>query len=304
MSNKGNKAKRAGLLASLLVTVGATAFSGCSKNQIPSSSKITNVTESSVNSDEVRKVYEIMNKCEELAAGQIYSDKDVIDKLKGTIREHDSEGYTAWTNPDGELHQTENRKYYDAVELAEMILNGQVQQNEDGIYIIPNYTGNNVFINNNNGEVKIAYIKNYMVSPLEAAINQYLINSSAEFRISYESKLNMDDPLPMDPELLALKAGHFSVLDTKYEPISRSKLNDYEKKIAQLAENLFKCIILSDSPKEVAKGVLNATLLFESADDKTLQDWILRDGEKSDNHIKFDLEDGNQAIVDLREFGD
>ena len=304
MSKKGNKAKRAGLLAGLLVTVGATAFSGCSKNQIPSSSKVTTVTEPSVNSDEVRKVYEIMKKCEELAAGQIYSDKDVIDKLKETIREHDSEGYTAWTNPDGELHQTENRKYYDAVELAEMILNGQIQQNEDGIYITPNYTGNNVFIYNNNGEVKMAYIKNYMVIPLVAAINQYLINSSAEFRISYESKLKMDDPHPMDPELLALKDGHFSVLDKKYEPISGSKLNDYEKKIAQLAENLVKCITLSDSPEEVAKGVLNATLLFESAEDITLQNWILSDGEKSDNHIEFDLEDGNQATVDLREFGD
>ena len=304
MSNKGNKAKRAGLLAGLLVTVGATTFSGCSKNQIPSSSNITNVTESSVNSDEVRKVYEIMNKCEELAAGQIYSDKDVIDKLKGTIRKHDSEGYTAWTNPDGELHQTENRKYYDAVELAEMILNGQVQQNEDGIYIIPNYTGNNTFIYHSNGEVKIAYIKNYMVSPLEAAINQYLINSSANFRISYKSELNMDDSCPMNPELLALKAGHFSVLDKKYEPISGSKLNDYEKKIVQLAEKLFKCIILSDSPEEVAKGVLNATLLFESAEDETLQNWILSDGKKRDNHRKFDLEDGNQAIVDWGEFGD
>ena len=245
-----------------------------------------------------------MKKCEELAAGQIYSDKDVIDKLKETIREHDSEGYTAWTNPDGELHQTENRKYYDAVELAEMILNGQVQQNEDGIYIIPNYTGNNVFINNNNGEVKIAYIKNYMVIPLETAINQYLINSSAEFRISYESKLNMDDPHPMDPELLALKDGHLSVLNIKYEPISGSKLDYYENETAQLAEKLFKCIILSDSPEEVAKGVLNATLLFESAEDETLQNWILSDGEKSGNHIEFDLKDGNQAIVDLREFGD
>lgn len=283
-----NKKKAAFLLA---LTVGAGALTGC--NTIIGS-KIPNAIESEIGIDDIKQLKDIMKACETMATVKDSEVKEVCNQIEESIRKADSENYTSWTDPEGELHSSYYRDRQDILDIIDILSKNTWDKNEDGKYIVLEDVPNNKFIGYND-ELIIGDYKNSLLGMTENSINSLLGKYDAKFRVSCPHNFDFGVD-PMDPESLALLGVGCSVLNTKYEPDFQAYVNLSEtgKKIYRESDKLVECIAKADTVDELVRAAINALALDRAARDEDFRTVIL-----DQNSTKISINDSGIDIGDF-----
>lgn len=264
-----SKKTRAALLLALAVE--ATSFTGC---HTVIGSQIENSIKSAIGIDDTKQLNDIMEACETMATVQDSEVKDVCDKIRESIRKADSESYTSWTDPEGELHRSYYRDRQDVLDIIDIFSKNTWDISEEGKYIALEDVPENKFIWYN-GELEIGDLKNFLLDETEDSINALLEENGAKFRLKRPEE---DIDFGENP-MSTLHGASFSLLNKRYNEGEEIQiyleLSDGEKAIYKKTNNLGDCIAKADTGEELVRAAINVLALDRAAHDEDFRTYIV-----------------------------
>ena len=223
----------------------------------------------------IEKVKELMEMCETMASQSEASHHidAIITQFEQENREQDAKGYTEWTNPEGELHNSKNRLFQDVYNMLKNIdkYDGLIKLGDNkyaldnsngGIYIYDVYPSR--FMTDYTC-IEVDQLKMFLLSLVKDSFNELMNKMGLECEMDFKVYADLMGN-SLDPDVI--QANNIYV---GFDGKDMKLVTD----LTEIVQRWMKCTFSADESSEIVASIINTMLYNRAVENSKFAEWIM-----------------------------